>query len=627
VSGAAAAEAVQEGRTETGPVRRQRVRVPMRLVRSPFYADVALSVYVKVKALASRPEGCTAGTAVIASYLGLSTASVERGITLLRQAAPDGVVELPQNTRRTLRGGRGTSALRRVRPITPKEAFVWLPVAAAEDLTPRQLRAFALIAFAEQMGIALTEGELAGSLFHYSGKSAGKCLTVTAAGVVVDELEAARWVTVQRRAGERGRHRFIAHDIAPGHATLALERTAEAVEESAAQAAEDLVQEGPDGPADNVLEAAGSSPVGEGSGSPFGEGSLATKESPMTDRPDDARLPASPAVGDVQVVGAGTVENPDRAQAGSNGSGGGALRADGTTRPAPSNRHDEKRSSGGRRSLPSRTGRPVTLSAQAHSVLEPVHWLLEQVGNPFVVRQIGREVDRQLADETAAERLTARLQTRFARADIGEIRDAGRWLLGVGLPRWGCGHADCEAGTMWSTGRRCDVCAEVVADRAAARRREQWRQEGLCPEHGLRAGAAGCPQCELERAVRDDTAVPAAREPQGPPRGACGECGCRIVLVGQALTDGLCKPCRREAAAGPGTETTAAAMAVEPEMCAGWDGVACGRPALPTRTVCARHRASELVADRDCHRRSPRSPHSDGDAGLLRRRHSSPPAR
>ncbi|MFC6137701.1 hypothetical protein ACFP3K_38215, partial [Streptomyces spororaveus] len=37
------------------PVRRQRVRVPMRLVSSPFYSDVALSVYVKVAALAARP--------------------------------------------------------------------------------------------------------------------------------------------------------------------------------------------------------------------------------------------------------------------------------------------------------------------------------------------------------------------------------------------------------------------------------------------------------------------------------------------------------------------------------------------------------------------------------------------
>ncbi|MFF3966359.1 hypothetical protein ACFYZI_32985 [Streptomyces griseorubiginosus] len=99
--------------------------------------------------------------------------------------------------------------------MTRAEAFVWLPVAAAEDLTPRQLRAFALIAFAQARGIGLTEAELAAGLRHHSGKQAGQALSVTAASAVLDEVEAARWVTVQRRAGERGRHRHIAHDVAP----------------------------------------------------------------------------------------------------------------------------------------------------------------------------------------------------------------------------------------------------------------------------------------------------------------------------------------------------------------------------------------------------------------------------
>ncbi|WP_426773624.1 hypothetical protein, partial [Pseudomonas aeruginosa] len=73
-------------------VRRQRVRVPMRLVSSPFYSDIALSVYMKVKALGARPEGCEAKSATIASYLNVSKASVERGLTLLSRPAPDGVI-------------------------------------------------------------------------------------------------------------------------------------------------------------------------------------------------------------------------------------------------------------------------------------------------------------------------------------------------------------------------------------------------------------------------------------------------------------------------------------------------------------------------------------------------------
>lgn len=64
-------------------------------------------------------------------------------------------------------------------------------------------------------GDRLTEAELAAGLRHHSGKKAVQALSVTAASAVVDEVKAARWVTGQRRAGERGRHRYIAHDVAP----------------------------------------------------------------------------------------------------------------------------------------------------------------------------------------------------------------------------------------------------------------------------------------------------------------------------------------------------------------------------------------------------------------------------
>ncbi|MFD9821352.1 hypothetical protein ACFWW0_20975, partial [Streptomyces violascens] len=70
------------------PVRTQRVKVPMRLVSSPFYADVALSVYVKVKALGARPEGCEAKAATIAAYVGVAKSAVERGVALVLRAGP-----------------------------------------------------------------------------------------------------------------------------------------------------------------------------------------------------------------------------------------------------------------------------------------------------------------------------------------------------------------------------------------------------------------------------------------------------------------------------------------------------------------------------------------------------------
>ena len=560
-------------------VRTHRVRVPWRLVASPSYPDVALSVFVKVAALAARPEGCQAKASTIAGYLGLSRASVERGLAALSRPAADGVVELA-TVRRTLRGGRGTSAVRRVRPAVPGEAFVWVPVAAAEDLTPRQLRAYAVIAFAERTKTALTEAELAGYLRHHSGLRAGQPITADAAGAVVDEVEAARWITVQRRAGAHGRHRLLAHDIAP-EVTAALLSD---VSEEASGAGVTTV--------DNSSSGAAGSCVGEGSGGVVGEGSLAYKESPRTDSPEDEGAAWSPAVGEVQVGEA--VENADAtvlstAQMATVGGGGRglALRADGPIKSVPTS---AKRTRNNGAARPAYDGPQLVLSARVYAVLEPVHGLLAQVTDAFVVRKIGREVGRQLDTGTHPERLQQRLEQRYARVMSEDIRDAGRWLLGVALPRWGCGHQDCEAGVMWTTGKACDVCADVVADRAAERAR-CWRQrEGLCAQHGTRPGPGGtCVDCDLEQAIRYP--APVVREPEGPPRGSCADCGARVFLAGQALVDGLCRPCRAL------VEPPAAAPAGDASvLCTGGTGEPCGRPALPTRTVCLRHRSEQLAA-------------------------------
>jgi hypothetical protein len=582
-TGAASAAAVDE----SAPVRRQRVRVPMRLVSSPHYQDVALSVYVKVKALGLRPEGCQARTETIASYLGLSVASVERGMTQLRRPGPDGVVELFSD-RRTLPGGKGTSAVRTVRAMTRAEAFVWLPVAASEDLTPRQLRAFALIAFAQARGIALTEAELAAGLHHHSGKNEGQPISVTAASAVVDEVEAARWVTVQRRAGAQGRHRYIAHDIAP-------EARTDGVCAAVSGAAEAAVTSG--------SQESVSSQVGEGSGSPVGEGSLANRESLRTDSPDDERAFFSSAAGEVLVVeGAGAVENPVGTAARAEAGGGLALRAGGNSQPSPSKPETEKRSSrGGGSARSSYNGPQLAMSPHIYAVLEPVHLLLERVNNDFVARQIAREVSRQLREGTDAERLHHRLTVRFAKVMLSEIRDPGRWLLGVALPRWGCGYQDCEAGVLWSTGKDCEVCAEIVQDKAAARRRAQRIEQGLCPEHGTRPGPGGrCVDCVLDDATRNPASapVPAQRAPEGPPRGSCGDCGARIVVIGRALEDGLCKLCREEAAALGTAVVPAPTAPAGQETCSGRDGdVPCGRKPLPSRSVCGVHRVQELAGE------------------------------
>ncbi|MET9462795.1 hypothetical protein ABZY05_48815 [Streptomyces canus] len=249
------------------------------------------------------------------------------------------------------------------------------------------------------------------------------------------------------------------------------------------------------------------------------------------------------------------------------------------------------------------------MSPQIYAVLEPVHLLLERVNSDFAVRQIAREVGRQLREGTDAERLHHRLTARFAKVMLSEIRDPGRWLLGVALPRWGCGYQDCEAGVLWSTGTDCEVCAEIVQDNAAARRRAQRIELGLCPEHSTRpCPGSRCVNCVLDDAARTPASppvpVPAQREPEGPPRSSCGDCGARIVAVGRALEDGLCKLCREEAAALAAASAPAAVprqagpATAEPQTYSGRDGDGpCGRTPLPNRSVCGVRRIQELAGE------------------------------
>mgnify|MGYP002345222339 CR=1 FL=1 len=129
-----------------------------------------------------------------------------------------------------------------------------------------------------------------------------------------------------------------------------------------------------------------------------------------------------------------------------------------------------------------------------------------------VLRRIEREIATQLDRGMSADRLHHRLTARFAGFSPSEIRDPGRWLLGVALPRWGCGHVDCESGVMWSTGRSCDVCDEVKAANAARRERERLIADGRCPDHGHRLRPSGiCPVCELDRDVHQHRRRPTNR--------------------------------------------------------------------------------------------------------------------
>ncbi|MCM1977182.1 helix-turn-helix domain-containing protein [Streptomyces sp. G1] len=415
----------------------QRVRVPLRVIVGS-YSDATIAVYVKIAALERRQSGCEAGVAYLAGLLGLSRSTVERALTeLMRPAPDDDIVELTSQ-RRTLPGGTGWTAVRRVRATNPqREHGAWVPSRATEALSPRQLRCYAALAYATATGAHVTLGELARVLRHRSGRKAGQPLDVRSVRRILRDLEQLGWISVERRAGYRGRHLYTVHDE-PLHAALTAD-------------------------------------TGEGSGGDLGEGSL-TEEHHQTDSPDDQPPTAVSSIRRrrEQVVAREPVENPQ-------------LPA-GLRRPY--------------------TGPELSLAPRIWRVLEPVKALLPGL-SPWVVRELAREIGRQLNQGQEPERLRTRLEFRYASTQ--EIRDPGRWLLGAAVVRHGCGLVACESGRIWHTGARCDVCAEL---RAADGQRPPGRPAG-------------------------------PRRPGYPrPPGRWHECDACGAPSRQPLADGLCRPCR-----------------------------------------------------------------------------------
>ncbi|WP_416976654.1 hypothetical protein [Streptomyces sp. T028] len=251
----------------------QRVRVPLRIIVGS-YSDSVLPVYVKIAALERKTTGCEARVAYLAPLVGLARSTVEAALTeLMRPAPDDDVIELTSQ-QRTKSGGDGESAVRRVRATDwRKEHGAWVPTRAAEALSPRQLRCYAAISYATATGVHITLAELGRVLRHRSGESADVPLDVRSVRRILRELERLGWISVQKRAGYRGRNLYTCHDE-PTHPVLTAD-------------------------------------TGEGVGADLGQGSLASKEHHQTDSPDD---PPSAAL-DIrrrreQVVAREPVENP-----------------------------------------------------------------------------------------------------------------------------------------------------------------------------------------------------------------------------------------------------------------------------------------------------------------------------
>lgn len=378
----------------------QKVRVPLRIVAG-HYADAAIPVYVKVAALSRRESGCEAGVAYLGGLLGLGKSTVERALTQLMRPAPDDDIAEVTSYRRTHPGGRGHTAVRRVRVAPRTEHGAWVPTRAAEALSPRQLRAYAALSYATATGHHLTLSDLGQVLRHRSGKKAGQPLDPRSVRNILRALEDLGWISVDRRAGYRGRHLYTVFDE-PTHPALTAD-------------------------------------VEEGSGADLGGGSLASKEDHRTDSPEDQ--PPTAALGirrrREQVVAREPVENPQLPAA--------------YSRPY--------------------TGPALSLAPRIWRVLEPVKSLLRGLA-PYVVRELAREIGRQLDEGQEPQRLRQRLEFRYASTDT--IRDPGRWLLGPAVVRRGCGLVACESGRIWHTGRDCDVCAR---DRSAAARLRQIEHE------------------------------------------------------------------------------------------------------------------------------------------------------
>ncbi|MBL3669093.1 hypothetical protein JL475_24480 [Streptomyces sp. M2CJ-2] len=450
------------------------IKVPLRLVVGAQYPDAALSVYVKIAALALREEGCTARVTTLAEYLGMSKSAVERGLKSLRNPDPiDGLTEVP-TVRRTASGGTGESAHRVTRPLTEGELWVRIPVRAAEALTPRLLRLYALLVYATTRRIPVTAAELGDMLHHHTGKKAGECLGERQARRLVDDLETTGWLTVHRREGQQGRHAYETHRH-PLHAVPA-PAPADSQAPAAAEALEDQA------PVQLALWGDEAPVIHDGSGPDLGDGSLASKEDHLIDRPDETKGVGVTRRrrGDRKWVAA-PVDNstvPDTF-------GPSVSRAARGNRPIPApNTTPTGDSPGGY------TGPELRWTARIHTALAPVRHELNDVRR-FVLRRIAREIGAQLDTGISPDRMAARIRARYRTTMRSDIRDVGAWLLSVGIVHRGCGVPSCEDGHVWPTGEPCEICAQQRQVQRAQWREARELEDRLQQLRAERAAAAG----------------------------------------------------------------------------------------------------------------------------------------
>ncbi|WP_405759587.1 hypothetical protein [Streptomyces sp. NBC_00073] len=449
---------------------------------------------------------------------------------------------------------------------------MWVPVVAAELLEPRQLRAWAALAYAEVRGVPVSEAQLGEVLVHHSGKRAGQAIGAGAASAVVDSLEGLGWLRVHRREGRQGRHVYEVLDR-PAHF------------ETVVEPGDD--QEPP------VEQGSGCSGVGDGSGSRAGDGSLATKEDLQIDGFVDEGGLISSAVGEAELVAReAAVENPQRNDTLASSSGGGlALRADDNSIPAPE-------LVAGQRSA--YTGPELTFSPRLAWVMEPVAWLVQRVP-AFIQRSFARQLGSQLAEGVEPERLRERLQSRFARTSPADMRSVEGWLLKVAAVRWGCHDPRCEEGVRWHSGEQCGECLAVRLERRAVLDRQRLLEAGVCPDCRCRLHENGrCWTCWPSPVPpptpADASKVVASRGPDG---GSMDGLPCRCPDCGSWTEEGrtVGGRCRRCAAQSAVREAEIAAMdAAGAGLLAGEKLAAAARACADVRRRVAAAREAAITA-------------------------------
>ncbi|MFC9295787.1 hypothetical protein ACFTWH_10735 [Streptomyces sp. NPDC057011] len=191
------------------------------------------------------------------------------------------------------------------------------------------------------------------------------------------------------------------------------------------------------------------------------------------------------------------------------------------------------------------------------SALAPVHPLWRKLHRTGARRRVLSAVRAELAEltglagpERAADLLADRLTRRLAeQGGPDTVADPVAWMLRRGLPRRGCTDVRCDEGARLDDGSACGLCDLRISARRQHRR--QTAAAVRAESHHLDTDQTRAEtEARLRRATLRDIAEQQLRHHAFAethiPRSACRECSGRILLAGEALATGLCKPCRAE---------------------------------------------------------------------------------